>query len=167
MELLKWNAVTRNRSNDIPHDSPDYVRGYDLDMEDFAAMVVKFNDRTLKYAEECRLADYVRTMINIVMENPKINPRTREEREDVADSMFLDGWNALRYIKNGAKPYSYVYRSMYTAACRYYKKLVKDRKKQEALQAAIDECYAEYHESISDGKTPTRFMEGWNPSGRN
>lgn len=166
MELLKWTAVTRKRSNDIPYDSPDYVRGYDIDMADFAALVVKHNDQTLKYAEECRLADHVRTMINIVMENPKINPRTREEREAVADAMFLDGWHSLQYIKEGAKPYSYVYRSMYTAACRYYKKLVKDRQKQEALQAAIDECYAEYRESISDGKTPTQFLECGDPSGR-
>lgn len=155
MEIITWNKISRKRSNLIPHDSPDFNRGYDLDMADFTALVGKYNDKTLTHTEEERLYLYVMTMINIVLENPKLNP-TKVEMDALTDAMFLDGWNALHYIKDGRKPYSYIYRSMYTAACRYYKKVIKDREKKEQLNQWIDDAYAEYMESVGTGKTPRR-----------
>lgn len=158
METLKWRPVSRKRSNDISHDDPSYVRGYDLDMKDFTELVGKYNARTLTYLEECRLGDYVLTMMNMVLENPKIRPKGNEEMDGITDAMFVDGWNSLHYIKEGRKPYSYVYRSMYTAACRFYKKRISDRKKQEALDEYVEDTYAEYRESVGDGK-----VRNWNP----
>lgn len=155
MEIITWKNINRKRSNLIPHDSPEFNRGYDLDMADFTALVVKYNDKTLTHTEEDRLYLYVMTMMNIVLENPKLNP-TKSEMNALTDAMFLDGWNALHYIKDGRKPYSYIYRSMYTAACRYYKKVIKDREKKEKLDEWIDDVYAEYVESVSTCKTPIR-----------
>ena len=155
MEIITWNKISRKRSNLIPHDSPDFNRGYDLDMADFTALVGKYNDKTLTHTEEERLYLYVMTMINIVLENPKLNP-TKVEMDALTDAMFLDGWNALHYIKDGRKPYSYIYRSMYTAACRYYIKVIKDREKKEQLNQWKDDAYAEYMESVGTGKTPRR-----------
>ena len=151
MEIITWNKINRKRSNLIPHDSPEFNRGYDIDMDDFTALVCKYNEQTLMHAEEDRLYLYVMTMMNIVLENPKLRP-SKNEMDALTDAMFLDGWNALHYIKEGRKPYSYIYRSMYTAACRYYKKVIKDREKKEQLDSWIDEAYAEYREAIGDGK---------------
>lgn len=159
MQTLKWKAVKRKRSNNIKHDDPEYVRGYDLDMDDFTVLVGKYNENTLTRMEENRLADYMLTMINIVLENPKINPKGAEELDALTDDMFLAGWGALKYIKDGRKPYSYVYRSLYTGACRYYKKVISDRKKQEALDQMIEEAMAEYHEAVGDGKVRTQELE--------
>ena len=118
MELLNWTAVNRKRSNGIPYWREDYVLGYDLDMEDFAALTKTFNERALTHPEESRLHNHVLTMLNIVLENPKLT-YTKQEVPELADAMYMDGWGALRYIKDGRRPYSYVYRSMFTAACRF------------------------------------------------
>ena len=152
MDKLRWKPVNRKRSNKLKYNDPEYNRGYDLDMEDFTALVVKYNANSLTYIEECRLGDHVMTMMNIVLENPKINPRSPEELDKITDDMFMSGWNSLHYIKYGKKPYSYVYRCMYTAACKYYTKVVKDRKKQEEIDEWVTEAYLEYRDSIRSGK---------------
>lgn len=158
METLKWKHVDRKRSNKISHTDPEFVKGYDIDMKDFTELVGKYNAKTLTYKEECRLSDYVMTMMNIVLENPKVNPRGEEEMEGVTDLMFMDGWGSLSHIKEGVKPYSYIYRSMYIAVLRYYKKRYSDRRKQEAIDEAIDDAFTEYMDSVRDGK-----VRNWNP----
>lgn len=152
MQLLYWEKVDRKRSREIPYNHKDFVRGYDLDMVDFTSLVEIFNRGSLTSEEETRLYDYVRTMMNIVFENPKINPRNTSEKEDCADFAFPDAWGSLRYIKGGASPYSYVYRSIYTAACRYFKKKISDRKKEEAIAEHLQECYIEYLDATNDRK---------------
>lgn len=152
MDKLRWKPINRKRSNKLKYNDPEYNRGYDLDMEDFTTLVVKYNANSLTYIEECRLGDHVMTMMNIVLENPKINPKTKEELEAITDDMFMSGWNSLHYIKDGKKPYSYVYRCMYTAACKYYTKVAKDRKKQQEIDEWVTDAYMEYRDSIRSGK---------------
>lgn len=152
MELLHWGKVDRKRLREIPYTHEDFVLGYDLDMADFTSLVEMFNQRTLTAEGETRLYDYVRTMINIVFENPKIKCRNTAEKEECADIMFVDCWNALRYIKAGRSPYSYIYRSGYTAACRYFKKKIADRKKREAIDKHLKECAEDYKAAVSDGR---------------
>lgn len=151
MEILIWKPIDRKRQKDISYQSPEFNKGYDLDMTDFTALVGKYNANTLTNAEENRLYMYVMTMMNIVLEHPKVNP-AKWEMDDLTDLMFMDGWNALHYIKEGVKPYSYIYRSMYVAVLKYYKKVFKERERKEQLDAWIDEAYAEYKESIGTGK---------------
>ena len=151
MELLYWKPITRKRARTLSYQDPDFVLGYDIDVSDFTALVEKFNQNTLEYAEEHRLYDHIRTMINIVMENPSINPKGSEKAE-CADIMFVDAWQAMRYIKPGKSPYSYIYRSAYTAACRYFKKKIAERKKEEAIQNHLWECFRDYQEAQSDGR---------------
>ena len=110
MELLYWNPVNRKRSKNTPCTSPDYVKGYDIDVHDMTALVAKFNRQQLLPSEELRLYDHVRTLINIIFENPKINPRNSQEKEECADFIFVDCWGAMRYVKSGANPFIYIYR---------------------------------------------------------
>ena len=152
MNLLFWKPITRKRERTLSYLDPDFVIGYDLDVADFTVLVEKFNKNTLSASEETRLYDNVRTMINIIFENPQINPRSKAEKEDCADMMFVDCWNALKYIKEGRSPYSYVYRAGYTAACRYYKKKIAERRKQEAIDQHLWECFRDYQEAQSDGR---------------
>ena len=151
MEILIWKPIDRKRQKDISYNSPEFNKGYDLDMVDFTALVGKYNAKSLTNAEENRLYMYIMTMMNIVLENPKVNPK-KYEMDDLTDLMFMDGWKSLKYIKEGTKPYSYIYHSMYIAVCKYYKKVVKDRERKEQLESWIDEAYAEYKEAIGDGK---------------
>ena len=152
MDLLYWKPITRKRARTLSYRDPDFVLGYDIDVADFSLLVEKFNQNTLSANEETRLYDNVRTMLSIVFENPQINPRSKAEKEECADYMFVDCWNALKYIKEGRSPYSYIYRAGYTAACRYYKKKIAERKKRDAIQEHLMECFRDYQDAQSDGR---------------
>lgn len=149
MELIKWTPVERKRNRKISYTSPDYIRGYDLDLDDFQILVAEFNRRRLDRAEEMRLLDHVLTVMEIVLENPKINPHP-EEVDALTDAMFVDAWGALRYVKPGYVPYSYVYRSAFTAACRFFKRKISERRKEEAIEDHLAEVFGEYMGEISD-----------------
>lgn len=152
MELLIWVNPNRKRSNKLAYSDPNFVVGYDLDMADFSALVDTYNQRNLLPEEETRLHKYVMTMMNIVLENPKINP-SKGEIDELTDVMYLDGWGSLKHIKPGVKPYSYIYRSMYTAACtRYYLKKIKERLKADAIEQHCQEQYTEWLDEVSDHK---------------
>lgn len=158
MELLKWRPVDRKRNKNIRYDDADYVTGYDLDLNDFAELVGKFNSGSLSYIEECRLGIHVRTMLNIVLENPKVQPRP-DEIDPLTDHMFMAMWGALKYIKSGKKPYSYIYTAGVHAAHRWYKNIIKARAKADAIEQHLHEVYDEWVEENSDGKVDTRFNE--------
>ena len=152
MERLIWTPVKRKRCNTLSYTDPAYVLGYDLDMDDFTELVATYNSRNLVNQEELRLYDYIRTMVNIVLENPKLKP-SKNEMDGITDAMFMDGWGAMKYIKDGKKPYSYIYRSMYTAACRFYTRKIKDREKSEAIAEHVNEVFTDWLESVIDHKT--------------
>lgn len=154
MDLIRWTPVKRKRSNDFKYTDAEFVRGYDIDMPDFTELVTKYNTSELLPKEENRLSDYVLTLMQIVTENPKINPQP-DELSDLTDAMFLDIWNALHYIKPNTKPYSYLYRAGYTCACRFFKKKITDRQKAEEINAHLTEEYVLYHDSVTDHKVRT------------
>lgn len=154
MDLIRWNPVKRKRSNDFKYTDAEFVRGYDIDMPDFTELVTKYNTSVLLPKEENRLSDYVLTLMQIVTENPKINPQP-DEISDLADAMFLDIWNALHYIKPNTKPYSYLYRAGYTCACRFFKKKITERQKAEEINAHVTEEFVLYHDSVTDHKVRT------------
>ena len=152
MQLIKWTPVGRKRNKTIRYTDPEYIRGYDIDIVDFSELVDKYNENKLTSTEENRLLDHVLTMIQIVTENPDINPRPGE-LDELTDVMFMDAWGALRYIKPKKNPYSYIYRSAYTGACtRYYKKKITERTKSEAIERHCREVFDQYNDSISDHK---------------
>lgn len=154
MELLRWAPVDRKRNKNATWNSPDFVLGYDLDVEDLAALIEKFNKFTITTAESNRLFDHVRTLMNIVFEHNDFRPTSKAEKEAMADGMFTDIWGAFKHITTERKPYSYLYRCGYTAAKRYYTKLYRERAKQATIQQHLDEVYEEYMAENSNGKVP-------------
>lgn len=151
MELLRWSKVDRKRRNDLSYDDPEYVLGFDLDMDDLTKLVTTYNKSQLSRPEEDRLLNHVKTIISIVLFNPKINPSS-DEFDELTDAMFLDCWNALHYIKENAKPYSYLYRAGYTCACRYFKTKIQKRQREEAINQHIWDQFQQYIDSVSDHK---------------
>lgn len=151
MELLKWSAVDRKRRKDIRYTDPEYVLGYDIDMDDMTILVTKYNKRQLSIPEEKRLLNHVLTLMQIVTENPKINPRPNE-LDELTDVLFVDVWNAMKYIKDGAKPYSYMYRAGYTCACRFFKNKIQKRLRADEIDAHVQEEFLMYKDSITDHK---------------
>lgn len=157
MELLRWKKVTRKRSKNIPYTSPDFVRGYDIDSVDFAVLVRRYNEKRLDAVEEGRLYDYVRTVMQMVLENPgKFNPPSEKEKDELTDAMFVAMWGGMKYVKDGKDPYSYVYRCGYTAGCAFYKKLYAERAKEQAIAEHLDSCYLDWQAEVMDNKVPRR-----------
>ena len=159
MKLLSWNRVERKREKKISHTDENFVWGYDLDLDDLSLLISRHNGMSISEAESDRLYRYVMTMINIVFENPKVNPRSVEEKEAIADHMFMKVWGALKYIKDGSNPYSYLYRSGFTAVGEYYNGLFRERRKEDAIQEHLQTCYDEYMSEFADHKTPVPFPE--------
>ena len=158
MELLRWSPVDRKRRNDISYDDPEYVLGFDLDMDDLTKLVTTYNKCQLSRPEEDRLLNHVKTIISIVLFNPKINPSS-DEFDELTDSMFLDIWTALHYIKENTKPYSYLYRAGYTCACRYFKTKIQKRQREDAINQHIYEQFQQYIDSVSDHKVRCKNVE--------
>lgn len=157
MELIKWRPVSRKRMRDIRYFNPEYVRGYDLDCIDFMELAGKFNDRSLNAQEERRLTDHVLTMVSIVTSNPKVN-YFDGEFGDLTDAMFMDCWAALKNLKPGISPYSYMYRVAYMAAWHHFKKTVKAKAKAEAIEKHLQECFDEWEAESRDPKTPSHSI---------
>lgn len=156
MELIHWRTVTRKRSKKIPYTSPEFVHGYDIDSADFTALVTQYNANQLDHREEERLYDYVRTVMQIVLENPKkFNPRSAEEKDALTDAMFVAMWGAMKYVKDGKDPYSYVYRCGYTAGCTFYRKLYAERAKEQAIAEHLDSCYLDWEAEVKNPKVCT------------
>ena len=152
MQLIKWTPVGRKRNKTIRSTDPEYIRGYDVDIVDFSELVDKYNENNLTSTEENRLLDHVLTMIQIVTENPDINPRPGE-LDELTDVMFMDCWNALHYIKPKTNPYPYIYRAGFTGACtRYFKKKITERLKAEAIEKHCREVFDLYNDSVIDHK---------------
>ena len=159
MNLLSWKTVDRRREKNIRYTDSQFVWGYDLDLEDLSELIGRFNEQTISSVEENRLYKYTMTMMNIVLENPKVHPRSMEETDSLTDHMFMKVWGALRYIKRGANPYSYLYRSGITAVSEFYKKRYKDREREEVLNEHLERCYDEYMSEFADHKTPIATSE--------
>ena len=155
MKLPIWKNPNRTRNNSIRYTDKDYVKYYDLDLQDLTELVNKLrNKERLNVQENNRYGIYVITIALIVQENPKFKKKSLTEREEMLDQQILELLTGLpRFDKDkGSSIYSYAYRIGYTAACHYYTNKIKDYKKQKAIE---DHCMSElndYLEFIGTGK---------------
>lgn len=164
MQLIKIDKATRDglnrrRMRKASYTDPKYVRGYDVDLNDMAELARKFRKERLSGPEENRLLDHVLTIMAIVLEHPKIQRLGDTELDECTDAMFMDAWNSLGYLKDGSDPYSYVYRSAYMAAWKWFKKRVKTKERDEAIQLHIESCWNEWEDVVSDHKTKVPLYE--------
>ena len=155
MKLPMWRNPNRTRNNSIRYTDKDYVKYYDLDLQDLTELIDKLrNKERLNVQENNRYGIYVITIALIVQENPKFKNKCLTEREEMLDQQILELLTGLPHFDKdkGSSIYSYAYRIGYTAACHYYTNKIKDYKKQKAIE---DHCMSElndYLEFIGTGK---------------
>lgn len=155
MKLPIWSNPNRTRNNSIRYTDKDYVKYYDLDLQDLTGLIDKLrNKERLNVQENNRYGIYVITIALIVQENPKFKNKCLTEREEMLDQQILELLTGLPHFDKdkGSSIYSYAYRIGYTAACHYYTNKIKDYKKQKAIE---DHCMSElndYLEFIGTGK---------------
>lgn len=162
MKLPIWKNPNRTRNNSIRYTDKDYVKYYDLDLQDLTELIDKLrNEERLNEQENDRYGIYLITIALIVQENPKFKNKSLTEREEMLDQQILELLTGLPHFDKdkGSSIYSYAYRIGYTAACHYYTNKIKDYKKQKAIE---DHCMSElneYLEFISTGKVNNTNIE--------
>lgn len=162
MKLPIWKNPNRTRNNSIRYTDKDYVKYYDLDLQDLSELIDKLrNKERLNVQDNDRYGIYVITIALIVQENPKFKNKSLNEREEILDQQILELLTGLPHFDKdkGSSIYSYAYRIGYTAACHYYTNKIKDYKKQKAIE---DHCMSElndYLEFIGTGKVNNTDVE--------
>ena len=162
MKLPIWKNPNRTRNNSIRYTDKDYVKYYDLDLQDLSELIDKLrNEERLNVQENDRYGIYLITIALIVQENPKFKNKSLNEREGMLDQQILELLTGLPHFDKdkGSSIYSYAYRIAYTAACHYYTNKIKDYKKQKAIE---DHCMSElndYLEFIGTGKVNNTNVE--------
>lgn len=144
MNGLKWKNVNRKRNASASYTSSDYVRGYDLDQDDFTALnTKKQNNISLTYSENNRYGDYILTIIEIVLEGTKFKNKTADEKYELRDQMYFELLQGILCFdaNRGSKIYSYAYRIAYTAACHYYTNKIKAYNQEKELLAKCQQLY--------------------------
>lgn len=123
MESMKWRNPGRRRHQNESYTSPDFVKGYDLDQNDFAAInEKKIRGDVVTRDENVRYGIYIMTMIEIVLEGRKFKNKPFAEKCELRDQMSYELLQALLGFdaSRGSKIFSYAYRCAYVAACHYY-----------------------------------------------
>lgn len=155
MNIPIWKDPHRKRNIQSSYTDNNYVKYYDLDLEDLTELIDKLrNEERLNEQENNRYGIYVITIALIVQENPKFKNKSLIEREEILDQQILELLTGLQHFDKdkGSSIYSYAYRICYTAACHYYTNKIKDYRKKKAIE---DHCMSElneYLEFISTGK---------------
>lgn len=155
MLLPCWHKVNRTRKCNISYTDKDYVKYYDLDLQDLTALIDKLrNEERLNELENNRYGIYVITIALIVQENPKFKNKSLTEREEMIDQQILELLTGLPHFDKdkGSSIYSYAYRIGYTSACHYYTNKIKDYKKKKAIEDHCMNELNEYLEFIGTGK---------------
>ena len=150
-----WKDPKRKRLTSISYTDPEYTKYYDLDLNDFTSIVVKVrNKQRLTNNEELRYTDYLYTIMNIVLENPKFKNKPVIEKEELQEQAIMELLQALPSFdpNKGSSLYSYAYRCCYTAYCHYYTNKIKDYNKKKAIEEHCMSELNEYLEFIGTGK---------------
>lgn len=162
MKLPIWKNPNRTRNNSIRYTDKDYVKYYDLDLQDLTELIDKLrNKERLNVQENDRYGIYVITIALIVQENPKFKKKSLTEREEMLDQQILELLTGLPHFDKdkGSSIYSYAYRIGYTAACHYYTNKIKDYKKQKAIEEHCMSELNDYLEFIGTGKVNNTNIE--------
>ena len=110
MKLPIWKNPNRNRNNSIRYADKDYVKYYDLDLEDLTELVDKLrNGERLNEQDNDRYGIYLITIALIVQENPKFKNKSLNEREEMLDQQILELLTGIPHFDKdkGSSIYSY------------------------------------------------------------
>lgn len=160
--MPKWKDPGRKRNCHADHKSPDYVKYYDLDLEDFTDLVLKVKDnQRLTTEEDDRYAMYVYTIIYIVQENPKFKNKPMIERAELFEQGVLELLQALpKFEKDrGSSIYSFAYRCCYVSFIHYYESKKQNYLKQQEIMKHCNEELDDYLYEFSTHKVSNNNKE--------
>ena len=146
--LPKWKNPGRKRNCKANHNSPDYCKYYDLDIDDFTNLVVNLrNGKHLSFTDNERYAMYVYTMIYIVLENPKFKQKSMVEKSELFEQAIFELLQSLPKfeIDRGSSIYSFAYRCCYISFIHYYENKKNEFSRQQSI---LNHCWSELDEYL-------------------
>ncbi len=151
MIIPRWRKVDRKRHSSISYSDPDFVKYYDIDLDDFEYLVNKLkNNERLTEAENDRYGVYIVTMCIIVQQGPKFKNKPVNEREEMIEQQYFELLTGITtFDPNKGRLYSYAYRIAYVAAVHYYTDMKEEKERQEAI---TDHCYEELNDYLEQFK---------------
>lgn len=155
MQIPIWKDPHRKRNIRSNYLDKDYVKYYDLDLQDLSELVEKLrNNERLSEQENDRYGIYLITICLIVQENPKFKNKSRLEREEILDQQLFELLTGIKSFNpnKGSSIYSYAYRIGYTAACHYYTFKNKEKEEQDKIVAHVKEELDDYYYEFSSHK---------------
>lgn len=154
MQIPRFKRVDRKRLIHISYLDPEYVKYYDLDLDDFQELVTKLkNGDRLTDAENDRYGVYIITVCIIVQEGPRFKNKPVWEREEMIERQYMEMLSGITTFNPAkGKIYSYAYRIGYTAACHYYTDKIEEAKRHEAITEHCKEELLNYLEEFNDHK---------------
>lgn len=150
--LPRWKPVKRKRRKDIKYTDEDYVKYYDIDLEDFTNLVVKLhNGEQLTPIENDRYGIYLYAICYMVLEGPKFKNKPHIERADLVESALLEMLLGMPNfdVNKGSSIFSYSYRIAYTSMCHFYTNKIKQEKREKLIQEHCNEEYQIYKEELN------------------
>lgn len=161
MRLPSYSKPDRKRHITASFTDPDFVRYYDLDLADFTDLVMKIkNDEPLDHMEDIRYGDYILTMCHIILQNPKLVKKTKDEKEEMVDRIYEEMLeHIVQFTPGRASVYSFAYRVGYVGACKYFKYKKRQIKHEESIRQHLEDCFDDYVAEVSDNKISTTEIE--------
>lgn len=162
MQIPIWKDPHRKRNIHSNYLDKDYVKYYDLDLQDLSELVEKLrNNERLSEQQNDRYGIYLITICLIVQENSKFKNKSRFEREEILDQQLFELLTGIKSFNpnKGSSIYSYAYRIGYTAACHYYTFKNKDKLAQDKIIAHVKEELDDYYYEFSSHKVNTQNYE--------
>lgn len=162
MRIPSWSNPQRKRNIHSNYLDKDYVKYYDLDLQDLSELVEKLkNNEMLTEQENDRYGIYLITICLIVQENPKFKNKSRNEHEEIIEQQLFELLTGIKSFNpnKGSSIYSYAYRIAYTAACHYYTFKNKEYEKQKAIEEHCKKELDDYNYEFSTHKVNTMNHE--------
>lgn len=162
MQIPIWKDPHRKRNIRSNYLDKEYVKYYDLDLQDLSELVEKLrNGERLTDNENDRYGIYLITICLIVQENPKFKNKSRLEREEILDQQLFELLTGIKSFNpnKGSSIYSYAYRIGYTAVCHYYTFKNKEKEEQDKIVAHVKEELDDYYYEFSTHKVNTQNYE--------
>ena len=159
--LTRWKDPHRKRNIHSNYLDKDYVKYYDLDLNDFEIIVNKVNNNiNLTYDENLRFGIYLYTICYIVLEHKKFKNKNLLEKSELVEQAIYELLTGLKYYNpNKGKLYSFLYRCCYVAYCHYYTFKNKDKLEQDKIIAHVKEELDDYYYEFSSHKVNTQNYE--------
>ena len=151
MIIPAFKPTKRRRKLSISFQDPEFVKYYDLDLEDLRDLVIKLKKgEKLTDPENERYGVHILTLCRIVLAHIKFRKLPKPVKSDIVDEMYFELLSKLHKFdpSHGSRIFYYAYRIGYTAGIHYFKREERTKRHDLIIADHCQECINDYLEEI-------------------